>query len=332
MVGNIVMKILIVGCGSMGRRRIRLISELVSEAKFICVDSNPQRLKSIRRVGIEAYADLEDGIGQCPDVAFVCTSPGKHADIILRLISAGINVFTELNLTSDHYDRIIKEANEKGVSVFMSSTMLYKRQIEIVGELVKKHDKPLTYIYHVGQYLPDWHPWENYRDFFAGKKETNGVREILAIQLPWIIETFGSVKRLSVQRNKCTELAIDFDDSVIVSFFHETGNMGVLVADVVSRKAVTKLEVVGENIHIRWDGHNDDLFKLDISSGKWEQIPVYESEIHRQGYSDNIAENPYLDEIKDFLSMIDGGTSPKYSLAKDAYVLSVIDEIEEIKQ
>ena len=325
------MKVLIVGYGSMGRRRIRLVSEVLNNAVFICVDRNPERLMHIKAIGLLGYSNLDEAINEKPEIAFVCTSPGHHASIILRLIDSGIQVFTELNLTSDLYEEIIDKSKIKNVSVFISSTLLYKKQIEFVNDFVKKQNSPMNYIYHVGQYLPDWHPWECYKDFFVSQKQTNGIREILAIQLPWIVNTFGMIDSLSCQTQKCTRLDIDFPDTVNLSLHHENGNIGVFVADVVSRKAITRLEIIGEKIHLFWDGY-DDLYNLNIDSGMLEKIHVNNSGDHIEGYSDNINEEPYRNEIKEFLLMIKEGKSPRYSLMKDKYILSLIDKIEEYYQ
>jgi len=187
-------------------------------------------------------------------------------------------VFTELNLTSDKYDEIKSVAEEHNAIIFISSTLVYKRQMEIFKNITSELDRPLTYIYHVGQYLPDWHPWENYRDFFVGKKETNGIRELLAIQLPWIVNTFGKVKDIKLKSQRCTRLEIDFPDSVVLNIEHENGNIGSFVVDVTSRKAVTRLEIIGEAVHVFWDGHNDDLYQLNMETKGLEKIQVYEVE------------------------------------------------------
>lgn len=319
--------VLIIGYGSMGRRRIRILQELIPNIKISCVDSSPERKEQAEKAGFPCCTDLETALEKKPDLAFVCTSPGQHADIILRLVHAGVDVFTELNLTDKGYEEIIKRADDKDVKVFMSSTMLYNKQIESIRDCVKKTDKPLTYIYHVGQYLPDWHPWENYRDFFVGKKETNGVREILAVQLPWMIEVFGGVDTFYVLSNKCTDLDIEFQDSVAVSFRHKSGNIGVFVADVVSRRAVVCLEIIGEDLHIFWNGHNDDLFVYDLEESGLKQVKEYQTTEHINGYADNIIEEPYKDEIRDFLKTVYADRTPRYSLQKDQYILSLIDEI-----
>lgn len=322
------MKLLVVGYGSMGRRRIRLYKQIDKYAQFICVDSNPERIKQIREDGHIAYVDLNEAIKEKPDYAFVSTSPLSHAAIIPVLLKNKINTFTEINLSSKNYDQMITLANENNVKLFLSSTMIYKKQIQKIKELVQKEAQPLTYIYHIGQYLPDWHPWESYRDFFIGKKESNGCREIYAIQLPWIIDTFGEIEHLSKISQKSTKLEIDFDDSYITTFEHKNGSKGVFVVDVVSRVATTYLEIIGENLHITWDGSNDGLKIFNIAEKKVETFTAYENLEHNDNYASNIVENTYLDEIKDFISYVQNGTEPKWSIQKDCYVLDLIDKIE----
>lgn len=74
-------------------------------------------------------------------------------------------MFTELNLVDDGYDELTAAAREKGVPLFLSSTMLYRGETQYIKRRVQEFSKPVNYIYHIGQYLPDWHPWENYKTF-----------------------------------------------------------------------------------------------------------------------------------------------------------------------
>lgn len=322
------MKVLVIGYGSMGRRRIHLYKQLDPEAQFICVDSNPERIKQIEKEGHIAYKKLDDAIKEKPDLAFVSTSPLSHASIIPILLQNKINTFTEINLSSKNYDEMIRLTKENNVKLFLSSTMMYKKQIQIIKEIIQKETQPLTYIYHIGQYLPDWHPWESYKNFFIGKKESNGCREIYAIQLPWIIDTFGEVERVSKVSQKLTNLEIDYNDSYITTFEHNNGSRGVFVVDVVSRVATTYLEVIGENVHISWDGSNDGLRIYNITKKKVEAITAYENLEHNENYAANIVENTYLDEIKDFITYVQNDTEPKWSIQKDYYILDLIDKIE----
>ena len=193
---------------------------------------------------------------------------------------------------------------------------------------VKEQNKSLNYAYHIGQYLPDWHPWESYKNFFVGDKKTNGCREIFAIELPWLVEVFGNVKDIVIRKNKISSLDIDYDDNYMVIFEHESGHKGMVAVDVVSRKAVRNLEVFGENLYLSWDGSAEGLKKLNLDNNVEENIVLYEKVDHQNGYSKFVVENAYYDEIESFFEIINKNRQPIYDFEKDKYILELIDRIE----
>ena len=325
------MKALIVGLGSMGKRRIRLLRGIDKNAEIIGVDTNPERRAQVEEMGCKTYRTIEEAAAGKPEAAFVCTSPVAHYPIIKDLLSYKINTFTELNLVSDGYEELMSAAKENNTVLFLSSTMLYRGEINYIQNRVKNFDKPVSYIYHIGQYLPDWHPWESYKNFFVSNKRTNGCRELFGIELPWIIETFGKIKEIYSTADKMTDLEIDFPDRFFVTITHENGTKGILAIDVVSPKAVRNLEVFGEGMHLFWEGNPKTLYDFNVETKEKEFINTYESFEHDSRYSDNIVENAYVDEMQNFIGVIKGREQPKYSYEKDLYTIKIMDEIEGIK-
>lgn len=320
------MKICVIGLGSMGKRRIKLLKRLSSDSTIAGIDNNVERAQSVAdEYGIDCYSQLAD-VREKFDCAFVCTSPQFHASIIKECLENNTHVFSEINLISDLYDENIRLAKEKGKVLFLSSTPLYKEEMQIIDNRIKQNDKPCAYQYHVGQYLPDWHPWDNLNDFFVSNKNTNGCRELFAIELPWIQHTFGKVKTVNVIKTKLTDLKLEFPDTYLVQIEHENGNIGSLTVDVVSRQAVRKLEIFNEDLYIRWDGTPDSLYEKDIAAGELKQIPTGEY-IHENGYSESINEYAYMKEIEEFFEVIKG-KEPLYGFEKDKDILKIIDKIE----
>ena len=250
------MKALIVGLGSMGKRRIRLLKGIDPSIEIIGVDTWDERRAQVEEMGHKTFTSIAEAAQEKPDVAFVCTAPLSHYAILKELLTYKINSFTELNLVKDGYEELMALAKANDTVLFLSSTMLYRGEINFILDEVKKYDKPVSYIYHIGQYLPDWHPWESYKNFFVGNKRTNGCREIFGIEMPWLIEAFGKVTDVYSVSNKVTDLDIDFDDRYFVTLTHESGARGVLSVDVVCPKAVRNLEVYGEGLHLFWEGGN----------------------------------------------------------------------------
>ena len=325
------MKALIVGLGSMGKRRIRLLKGIDPSIEIIGVDTWDERRAQVEEMGHKTFTSIADAAAEKPDVAFVCTAPLSHYAILKELLTYKINSFTELNLVKDGYEELMELAKANDTVLFLSSTMLYRGEINFILDEVKKYDKPVSYIYHIGQYLPDWHPWESYKNFFVGNKRTNGCREIFGIEMPWLIEAFGKVTDVYSVSNKVTDLDIDFDDRYFVTLTHESGARGVLSVDVVCPKAVRNLEVYGEGLHLFWEGNPKALWKFNNDTKEKEFINTYVTFEHDSRYSDNIVENAYVDEMQNFLNVVKGTETAKYSFEKDLYTISVMDKIEGIE-
>ena len=324
------MNILIVGLGSMGKRRARLLKGIDPSITVCGVDNTEFRRAEAAGQGITAYASIQDALdAETIDAALVYTAPLTLAVIIKQLLGAGLPVFTELNLVGDGYEELMALAREKGLPLFLSSTMLYRAETQYIRREVEAFGRPVNYIYHIGQYLPDWHPWENYRNFFVKNPRTGGVREIFGIELPWLLDAFGPVTSMHVEKDRISGLEIEYDDSVFVTLRHQNGVKGLLAVDVVSPKAVRNFEVFGEGLHLFWEGNPKALFRYDAETKEKVPVDTYGSFEHDPRYSDNIVENAYVDELSNFLGVLKGAEQPRYSFEKDLAAIALMDAIEE---
>lgn len=324
------MKIIVIGLGSMGKRRIRLLSEH-KEIEVFGIDSQAMRCEEVReKFGVVCYGSIDEACReQAVDAAVVSTSPLSHAGIIKECLERGLNVFTEINLVQDGYDENIRLAKERGKVLFLSSTFLYRKETQAIIERVQKAECPLNYIYHVGQYLPDWHPWESYNNYFIGNPKTNGCREIMAIDLPWIVTAFGAVRDVKVMKGKNTGLNIAYNDNYLLMMEHEGGTKGVFAVDVVSRKPYRHIDVYGEGLQLSWNGTADSLVEYDIEGKRDVNVRFDDASEHVEGYAAFITENPYREEIKAFLRQIkERDCKPEWDFERDRAVLGLIDRIE----
>lgn len=239
-----------------------------------------------------------------------------------------LHVFTEINLVDDRYEENMRLAKGKGLVLFLSSTPLYRKEIQTIIEKVRNHAK-INYIYHVGQYLPDWHPWESYSNYFIGNSKTNGCREIMALEFPWLITAFERVARAQALKGRNTGLNIDYDDNYLILLEHQAGTKGVLAVDVMTRKATRRLDVYGEHVQISWSGTPDTLTEFDIEAGKERRIEIMDASEHIDGYASFVTENPYSEEIDAFLAQVGNPSlSPAWDFARDYDLLQLINDIE----
>ncbi|MEG1517375.1 MAG: Gfo/Idh/MocA family oxidoreductase [Raoultibacter sp.] len=321
------MKAAVVGLGSMGRRRMRLARAIDPAIELIGIDSNTARAAEVaQEFEIATVSSLEEAFLKSPDCVLICTSPLSHASLLQEVLGQGIPAFTELNLVSTNYDQFILKAEEK--KLFLSSTFLYRKDVRYIIEACQ--GKKLHYVYHSGQYLPDWHPWENFKDFFVGDKRTNGCREIFAIELPWLIACFGPVTSLEVRRDTLSNLNLDYPDAYQLIVEHESGSRGVFSVDVVSRIPSRRFETYGGDMHLRWEGAPDTLVCFNLESREIEPISLYENVNQDGRYAPNIIEDAYEDELRAFFAWVshDDRRGVRYGFSQDAYTLALIDKIE----
>lgn len=327
------MKVIVVGLGSMGKRRIRLIKQYDSNIEIVGIDSSFFRTSEVKKqycitVGNDLNSFLKSERFDC---AFIATPPLTHGKIIKQCLESDLHIFTELNLVDDYYEENLALAKHKNKILFLSSTFQYRDEIIFLKNVLqeKETEKSLNYSYHVGQYLPDWHPWEKIEDFFVSETRTNGCRELFALELPWIVSIFGNIKKIHVVKSNISSLPIKYPDNYLLIVEHLNGNKGLLAVDIVTRKAVRNLEIFGEHIYVKWDGTPNGLFLYDIEGKKDRKITLYNMVDHADGYESFIIENAYLNEIYNFFQCIIKEKQPFYSLEKDKEILTLIDQIEE---
>ena len=88
--------LLIAGCGSIGHRHARLLSERPDVVLWGC-DLNREMLEDIRsQATIERqFSDYKAALKEGPDMVWVCTPEDVHASIAIDALRAGADVFCE---------------------------------------------------------------------------------------------------------------------------------------------------------------------------------------------------------------------------------------------
>lgn len=323
------MKVIVIGLGSMGKRRIRLIKQYRSDIEIVGIDTREDRRQEVQDIyGMKTFETLSKCHSDA-SAAFICTAPLSHPTLITECLTLGLHVFCELNLIATDYQKNIELARDKDLKLFLSSTMLYREEVTYIGKRVAQSKTLPNYMYHVGQYLPDWHPWEDYNEFFVGDKKSNGCREFLAIELPWIQKVFGEIQNVTVRKSKNSHLRILYDDNYMLLLEHKSGIKGMMAVDVISRKAVRNLEVFGEELHLSWDGSATGLFDYDFNAKTDKPVSLYTSVDHLAGYNNSIVENAYLKEVQTFFDTINGMPKEIYGFEEDIRTIKWIDVIEE---
>lgn len=169
--------ILIIGAGSIGQRHIRNLWQLGYDNLIVY----RQRNLPFRNIGdakVKVIKDWHEVKKMKPAIAIICTPTAQHMQQILDCLELDMHIFTEKPLSHnlekiDELKQGIKDKNKLlQVAYMMRFHPLMKKLKEFIEN--KTYGELLSFHTHWGSYLPDWHPWEDYREGYAARKEYGG--------------------------------------------------------------------------------------------------------------------------------------------------------------
>ena len=322
------MKFLIVGLGSMGKRRIRNL-HINGEKNITGFDIRSERMEEAKeKYGIKITDDFNKISAQDFDAMLISTSPEAHGDYIRFALQNKKHFFVEHPINDDGYKEI-RQLADKDLSIVKapSCTMRYYTPVKMIKKILDEGriGKVLAFQYHLGQYLPDWHPWEDYRQVYFSKKETSACREMLPFELIWLNWLMNSrVAEVSGSISKVSDLDMDADDIILANLKYENGILGNVLIDVISRKPVRTLRVLGSDGVLDWERFNQEIKLYDAKSKNTETIPVPKGN-PETGYVNE--EEMYNDEIKAFLDAISGRAPYPFSFEENLLNLQTLFKV-----
>src|SRR5436190_11831700 len=129
------MNFLVVGLGSMGKRRIRCLSALglKNVAGFDLRDD--RRKQATQKYEIKTYSDFDEAVSaEKPNALFISVPPDVHHVYMKRAIDRKVPFFVEASVVDTDMDLILRASKE----VFMapSATLLFHPAIRKMSEII----------------------------------------------------------------------------------------------------------------------------------------------------------------------------------------------------
>ena len=154
------MKVLQIGLGSMGKRRVREMQTLGFKDIIGFDIRGDRRLEAKKKYGIATVEKLTAELLDERDVYIISTPPDKHNECIKLALKHRKHAFVEASVISQGLLAFEREAKSKHIRIMPSCTFLFHPAIRRIKDLVEsgKFGKVCNFSYHMGQYLPDWHP------------------------------------------------------------------------------------------------------------------------------------------------------------------------------
>jgi predicted dehydrogenase len=250
------MNILIIGIGSIGKRHITNLINL-GYNRLVLVSRSGNVGESLKHFPCYSETKLAIENHQITH-AFVCTPTSKHLIDLTILVDKNIqNIYLEKPV-SDNFEGIdeLISVSKNFKRFVVGYDLHFDPGLNKVKQLIQ--DKVIGNILSanafVGQYLPDWRPYEDHRKGMSGSIEKGGgvlldlIHEFDYIR--WLLGTPIQIASI-IQHNPCLEIETEDLADVLIKF--ENNCTATIHLDYHQKKLVRNCIITGTNGTIKWD-------------------------------------------------------------------------------
>jgi predicted dehydrogenase len=298
-------RFLICGLGSMGRRHLRNLVQL-GERDIVLFRTGHSTLPDDELSGYLVETDLAAALARRPDAVIVSNPTALHLDVAIPAAQAGCHLLIEKPV-SHNLDRVgeLEAAVARGGGrVLVGFQFRFHPGLRTAERLLEEDaiGRPLSVRAHWGEYLPGWHPWEDFHQSYSARADLGG-GVVLTLSHPfdylrWLL---GEVAALWAMTGTLGNLGLEVEDTAEVGLRFGSGCLGSVHLDYLQRPPEHHLEIVGEEGTIRWN-NSDGAVQLFRSSGQtWETYSA------PPGFERN---ELFLAELRHFLETVRGETEP----------------------
>jgi len=314
-------RILVIGCGSIGQRHIRNLLCL-KKAKILAFDVDWNKLKQLKRTfsGVTTSSDLRPLWRENPEIAFITNPTSLHLKYAYEAAKRNCHLFIEKPLSHDlkNVTSLLNIVKQKKLITLVGCNMRFYWAISKIKKLLEKGTvgRVLSARIECGQYLPDWHPWEDYRKMYSARKELGGGVILDAIhEVDYACWFFGQVTSAIGMQGKISSLKIDTEDIAELLFKFKSGPLVNIHMDYLQRIFSRSCKIIGERGTIEWR-HDTASVKLSFPDKK-------KSKLFKQpkGYETN---QMYVDSTKYFLTCVNKRKKTFNDVFRGAKTLEII--------
>ncbi len=312
-------RFLILGCGSIGRRHIENLRRL-GVHDITAFDARADRRAAVAAdFAVVALDSLEAAWERDPEVVFVTAPTSLHMPLALEAARRRCHLFIEKPLSHSWagVKDLMASVQQHGLTTLVGCNLRFHPGLAAMKKLLEDQavGKLLAARVEVGQYLPDWHPWEDYRQSYSARRELGGGVILDAIhELDYIRWLLGEVTDVSCFAGRFSSLEIDTEDMAALLLRFENGALGEIHLDYVQRVYRRTCQIIGEQGTIHWDYAAGQVRWYSARSGAWRIFA------NPDGWQAN---QMYLEEMAHYLRCLDGVERPAADVAQAARVLQL---------
>ena len=315
------MKILMIGLGGIGQRHVRNLRALLgATAEIIAYRVRRQMhvvtptMAADRNRNVEneymigTFSNLEEALAEKPDIAFICNPSSLHTSVALACVQANCDVFVEKPLSDSlrGIQQLIHAAEENKTIAMVGYQLRFHPCLRALADTIKSGvlGNLLAVRATVGEYLPNWHPYEDYRQMYAARADLGGGVVLSQIhEFDYLYSLFGVPERIYALGGHWSDLEIDVEDtsSILMECCSANHPFPIqLHQDYVQSPPSRQCEVIGDHGRVVMD-----LYALSVSVfTRGNTTPQV------QNFSGFERNQLFIDQLKHFLDCVKSRTKP----------------------
>ena len=280
---------LIIGAGSIGQRHIKNLKKIGVD-NIVALRSKKGHFKKLpEALKVVEVDNWEEAIASSPDVAIISNPSSLHIETARKIVDHVKGVFIEkpLSDSTNECQQLIDILNEKKVVSFIGHNMMFHPIVENIIKFYNENDigEVVNIQCQVGQWLPDWHPYENYKDAYYARKDLGGgVALTLIHEIHLALELAGLPVSVVGEVSKYNKLDLEVDVCSDLMIKHKTGAVSQIHLDYIQQPShrsglitfemgwlsydFTRIELIGQkkgdDVHVIWADKNYEYNKAYI--------------------------------------------------------------------
>jgi predicted dehydrogenase len=307
---------LVVGGGSIGSRHLANLLTL-GEPRVALQRSGRGRPRPLHEKAT-TFTDLGAALRARPRAALICNPTSLHLESALAAARAGCHLFIEkpISHSLDGIEELRAEVTHQTLRVAVGFQYRFHPTLQQVKAWLIENaiGEVATVRAHWGEYLPNWHPDEDYQDGYSARRDLGG-GVVLTLCHPfdylrWLI---GEIEVVLGATGCCSGLELDVEDVAHAVLRFSSGAIGHVSLDYLEQPRTHRVEIIGRRGRIRWR-ERDGRAELRDREG------VGQSVLPPHRFSRN---DMFLDEVSHFIDCVAARAEPACGLDDGVRALEV---------
>lgn len=329
------MRVLVVGCGSIGKRHITNLLAMEKIESIVVCTKNEGCLEIF---GNEKKIEFTEELNDLPmfqdsyppvssnneiDFAIIANETSKHIDTAVFLAERGIHLFIEKPLSHNlkKVDLLRETAERKKIKIYIAYNLRFLGILKYIKDVLSR--KGLGSLYfariEVGQYLPSWRSTRDYRTTYsaASNAKGGGVALDLSHEVDYMRYLFGDPYHWITMKTKVSTLEIDAEDIFEGLYKYDCGFICSVHMDYLQTNTRREIRIEGSEGTLV----GDLIGKIiSIKNKEKKELLVTDENLFDTAKT-------YIEELNHFVRVIERKEEPAITLHDGISALKLLEDI-----